>query len=123
MDNLKYGPADLKGREFKDGDGWIWYYVTFENKAIYCKLDKEGQDKAIAGEPFMAYNPWVFSKEGWIYLPAISMVIEPLFIHKASCVAFVHWQVCSDLDNMCKNEFSPIVQLDKEIKTVPKLII
>ena len=122
MDNIKYGPSELPGREFKAD--FTWVYVSFGNKMMYCKVDPTAIEDIAAGKPFLAYNPWSMSDKGFVYLPAISMTIEPMFITGANMMSFVHYKVADDLDRMTKEAFSMIaLPPEKEVKPVSNLIL
>lgn len=117
MESVTYQPDELKGREYKDGD-YTWVYVNFDNKGIFARIANEDLQEAYIGNPVRLWNPWVLTPQGWAYVPATNMTIEPFYVSKVSMVALVHWKAADNLTKMCKQAFSGLVLATE--KDIPK---
>lgn len=104
MDNIKYGPEEMKGREFKGGDDYIWVYMVSRGQPLYGKIQKDDFDKATQGQPFMLWHPHVNTPQGFAYLPANSGTLEPFFVADCGVIAFVHYKIATMLDSKIKEE-------------------
>ncbi len=108
MDEIKYGPEDTQGRDFK-GDGFIWVMLTSSGKNLFCKIAKEDHKAALTGMPFAIWHPLGLSPKGLVYLSASFKTLEPWIFKSVEVVALVHPAEAESLDKLVKELVSTIV--------------